>query len=150
VLEPFAITEGVTPTTRYRKNGKKAHKSRNSAPTRIRSAKSAVAPTKKSKCQTQHSPGSVQDMKHNQRHHTPIHHCISPIMDNRNLPPYTPNCHQLSIGSQYQSGPSILDNLGQYADMKPGQINDEGMVFMDEHEHYGDRYPYVWTNSHCY
>jgi hypothetical protein len=150
VLEPFAISEGVTPTTRYRKNGKKAYKSRNSAPARARSARSAGVLARKSKFQSQQSPDSRQDMTQDQGHHTPIQYYTPPIMDQCNLSPYTPDCHQPFIGSHYQPGSSILDNLGQYNDIKPVQVDDGGMIYMDEHEHYGDRFPYVWTNSHYY
>lgn len=150
MLEPFAITEGVTPTTRYRKNGKKAYKSKISVPTHVRSGRSARVPGRKSNSQSEQSPDSRQDMTHVQRHHTPIQHCTALIIDQCNLSPYTPDCHQPFIGSHYQPGSSILDDLGQYADIKPVQIDDGGMVYMDEHEHYGDKYPYVWTNSHYY
>ena len=150
MLEPFAVTEGVTPTTRYRKNGKKGHKSRTSAPTRVRSGRSAGVPARKNKFQSLQSPDSGQDMTHDQRHPTPIQHCTPPMMNQCNLSPYTPDCHQPFIGSHHQPGSSILDDLGQYADMKPVQIDDGALVYMEEHENYRDRYPYVWTNSHYY
>jgi hypothetical protein len=71
-------------------------------------------------------------------------------MDQRNFSPYTPDCHQTFIGSHYQPGSSILEDLGQYPDIKLVPIDEEGMVYMDEHEHYGDRCRYVWTNSQYY
>jgi hypothetical protein len=150
VLEPFAITEGVTPTTRYRKNGKKTYKSRNSAPTRVRSGKSASVPARKSKFQSQQSPGWRQDMIYDQKHRTPAQHCTPPVMDQCNQSPYTPDYHQPLTGSHYHSSSSFLDGLVQFADIKQVQMDDEGMICMDGYEHYGDRYPYVWTNSHYY
>lgn len=150
MLEPFAITEGVTPTTRYRKNGKKAYKSRNLGPTRARSGRSGAIPVRKSKLQSRQPPDVRQDMANDQHQHRPMQHCTPPVMDQPDHSPYTPDCQQLLPGNLYHSASSFLDGWEQFAEFKPVPLDEGGLIYLDENEHYGDHYPCLWANSQYY
>jgi hypothetical protein len=150
VLEPFAIAEGVTPTTRYRKNGKRAYKSRNLGPTRVRSNRSGGITAKKSKFHSRHSPDPRRDATNDQHQHMRVQHCTPPVMDQHTHSPYTLDCHQILPGSLYHSCSSCLDSWEQLAEFKLIQMDDGELGHIDEYEHYGDKYPCVWTNSQHY
>lgn len=142
--------EGVTPTTRYRKNGKKAYKLRGSGPMRARSGRSDGVPAGKSKSRSQQSADSRQNITNDQQQYTPVQNCAPPVIDHPSLSPCTPDCHQPLPESLCNLGSSFVDTREQCADEKSVQMDDGGMVYLDEHEYYGDRYPYVWTNTQYY
>jgi hypothetical protein len=139
MLEPFAMIEGVTPTTRYRKNGKKAYKTRNSG-TRSRAGKSVCITDESAKFQSLRLADLHQDITDNGQYHTPVRQC-TPDMENPNLYPYTPDCHGLLFGSPYFPASSFSDGWEPSTDIKSFQMDDAAVVYMDEHDQCGNSYP---------
>jgi hypothetical protein len=150
VLDPFAVKNGVTPTTRYRKTGKKTVKSNIAALGGVRSDGRGGLSTTKTKCLRQEFGEVNGDLKRRSRgEHFPNQQLNSTAVHCHRMSPSTPNDHESSDISQYYHSKDLsLEGFVSFEDIHGLRIDDNLVNYGGGCGIYPERHPYMWPGYH--
>jgi len=151
VLEPFAIKDGVTPTTRYRKNGKKTVKSSNPAPARVRSGRAGGLSAGKAKFERRKYQGGGTGVppKENRRSQSQNQHLMAANNRYHDPSPSIPNNHEFTSIIPYHFNDTSFGDRTPFEDVQ-GIHMDDGPVFcVDGFEYNGEKHLQMWSEFHC-
>lgn len=147
VLDPFAVKNGVTPTTRYRKTGKKTMKSNNIALGGARPDGRGGFSTTKTKCLRRESGRINGDLqKRSRRQHFTNQQLNSTAVNCYRMSPSTPNDYGSPDMSQYYHSKGLfLEECGSPEDVHGFKIDDSLVDYGDGYDIYPERHPYTWS-----
>ena len=150
VLDPFAVKNGVTPTTRYRKTGKKAMKSNNTTIGGVKPGGRGCPSTAKTKCLRRESREvNGETRKRSGRERFTNQQPSSAAVNCHRMSPSTPNDHESPDINQYYSSKDLsLEGFVSPEDMHGLKIDDNLVNYGDGYGVYPERHPYTWSGFH--